>query len=151
MRDKLIIFLLLLLYISTTSSVAPKKCSGDEEYDKGVTMLKDYTLVKDYRVSLGSGKKGEASPSINYPISLTKGMKYKLFAVNHPDNTNKMIVSIFANEKGEVLLASTYSTSVKKHYDYVEFDCKTTGTFYITFQFEGGASGCGVGFFCIHK
>lgn len=135
-----------------SSSFVPKKnCSGDDEYEKGIASLKDYTLLKDYRVSLSKGKKGEKAPIQSYPISLNNGMKYKFFCIGNPSNETKMVVSIFAKPNGEIMMATSFNTTLKKHYETVEFTSKTTGNYYISFHFEEGKEGCGVGFVCVAK
>lgn len=128
----------------------PGKCKGDAEYKMGVKKLGNFRLIKDYRISLAGGKEKDP-PTISFPISLTSGLKYKFIAENNADNKSKMIMKIYMNAKKEMMVATTYNSSSKKHYPTIEFECRTSGTFYLFFSFEGGLKGCGVGLFSVSK
>ncbi|MBI1835908.1 MAG: hypothetical protein HYR91_01445 [Flavobacteriia bacterium] len=143
-----LIFGLLLSFVSTPEYIG--KCSGDTEYKLGLTKLNKYKLIKDYRVKLKDGTP-ENPPTINYMISLKAGLKYKFLPMNIPDNKSKMIMSIYLNKEKTVLLATTFNKLSGKHYPSIDFNCKTTGTFYLFFEFENGMKGCGVGLFAVEN
>ena len=126
------------------------KCDGEEEYAIGITKVVPFKLIKDYRVSLSSGSPSDP-PASFFMISLKSGLKYRLLPVNNPDNKTKMIMSIYQNEKKSVLLATSFNKTTGKHFPYVDFNCKTTGTFALFFEFEGAAKGCGVGMFAVEN
>jgi len=152
MIKRIIILMLVILGVSFLQAMvpAPGKCSGDDEYALGIKNLGEYMLIKDYRISLASGSANNP-PMVSFPISLTAGLKYKFIPINHPDNKSKLVMKIFVNQKKEMPIASSYNSSSSKHYPSVEFECKTTGTFYLFFFFADGQKGCGVGLFTVSK
>ena len=143
---RIINFGLLLIYLSLSSSVlGPGKCLGDEEYKIGLTKIGDFRLIKDYRVSLKKGK------SESYPISLTKGLRYKFYTVDNPENKSKMIMTIYMKPDNYMRLASTKSSSSQKHYPSIEFECGKSGKYYLDIHFEDDQKGCGVGMVTVAK
>jgi hypothetical protein len=150
MKAKYILPVILFGLIGFASFTASKnsfgKCTGDDEYKSGLMKLDAYKLIKDYRIQLSSGSPANP-PAEGYMISIKAGLKYRLLPMNNPDNKTKMIMSIYQNEKKTILLATTYNPANQKHYPFVDFSSKTTGTFVLFFEFEKAAKGCGVGLF----
>lgn len=139
-----VLTLTILLFPSLLPVPKGNKCSGEEEYSKGLNKMGDFRLIKDYRVSLKKNNKS------TFAISLTKGLKYKFYPINHPDNDSKMIMTIYM-KPGEVMkLASTQSSSLT-HYPSIEFECGKSGKYYLVIHFEGNQKGCGVGMFTVSK
>jgi hypothetical protein len=152
-KIKLFSFLAVMALIMLSFKKSPEmkgKCDGEEEYAVGLTKVVPFKLIKDYRVSISSGSPSDP-PSEFFMISLKSGLKYRLLPVNNPDNKTKMIMSIYQNEKKIVLLATSFNKTTGKHFPYVDFNCKTTGTFALFFEFEGAAKGCGVGMFAVEN
>ena len=138
MKAKYILPVILFGLIGFASFTASKnsfgKCTGDDEYKSGLMKLDAYKLIKDYRIQLSSGSPANP-PAEGYMISIKAGLKYRLLPMNNPDNKTKMIMSIYQNPANQ------------KHYPFVDFSSKTTGTFVLFFEFEKAAKGCGVGLF----
>jgi len=134
----------LVSFISSPNGGA--KCTGDEEYAVGLGSLGAYSLIKDYRVNLNGG---DPAPSESYMISLKSGLKYRFLPVSNPDNKKKMIMSIYMNQQKGMMLATSFNKATGKHYPSIDFNCKTTGTFYLFFEIEEGEKGCGVGLFSV--
>ena len=150
---KLFSFLAVMALLMLSFKKSPEmkgKCDGEEEYAIGLTKVVPFKLIKDYRVVLSSGSPSDP-PSQFFMISLKSGLKYRLLPVNNADNKTKMIMSIYQNEKKSVLLATSFNKTTGKHFPYVDFNCKTTGTFALFFEFEGAAKGCGVGMFAVEN
>lgn len=144
-------FISLIGLVSFVSKVSSSStCSGDIEYKQGLASLGPYKLIKDYRVSL---KKGDPAlpPSESFLVSLQSGLKYRLLPVNNSENKKKMILTIYLNEKKSMILATTYTKAIGKHFPIVDFNCKTTGTYCLSIEFEGGEKGCGVGMFSVEN
>ncbi len=151
MIQRTIIVLVMLFGAFTLQSLLkPEKCSGDEEYKVGLSKLGEFRLLKDYRVSLKSGST-RSQPMVSYPLSLTDGLTYKFIPINNSDNKGKMIIQIYMSDKREMLLASSYNESSKRHYPAIEFNCGHSGTYEIVFTFIHGEKGCGVGMFAVGK
>jgi hypothetical protein len=138
----------LLSFVS--SPLGGGKCTGDQEYAIGLTMLDKYKLIKDYRVSLKGGNP-EKPPTDSYMISLKAGLKYRLIPISNPNNKTKMIMSIYLNEQKTVLLATSFNKVTGKHYPKIDFNCRTTGTFYLFYEFDSAEKGCGVGMFSVEN
>lgn len=137
---------LLLIYLSLSSSVlGPGKCTGDEEYNRGLNNIGNFRLIKDYRVSLKKGK------TESFQISLTRGLKYKFYTVDNPDNKGKMVMTIYMKPDNNMKLASTQSSTSLKHYPSIEFECGKSGKYYLEIHIEGDEKGCGVGMFTVAK
>lgn len=120
------------------------KCTGDEEYKKGLEQLGDFRLINDYRVSLRRGN------SESYSISLKRGLKYKFYPVDSPDNKTKMIMTIYMKPGGVMKLASTKARN-DKHFPAIKFECGKSGKYYLRVHFEDEEKGCGVGMFTVEK
>jgi hypothetical protein len=127
-----------------SSPKASSVCDGDAEYAKGLGDLGDYKLIKDYRVEL---KKGGTPQS--FMVSLKAGLKYRFLPIDNPSNKTKMIMSIYMNQNKGMMLATSYNPATKKHYPSIDFNCRTTGTFYLFFEMEAADKGCGVGMFSV--
>jgi hypothetical protein len=145
-----ITILIFSLILCTSLTYGPRKCKGDAEYQQAIKKMTGFRLIKDYRISLDEGE-GTDSPTMSFPISLTNGLKYKFILINNPSNEGKMIMSIFLNAKKEMLIATSQRVSTNKHYPSIEFECRNSGTYHMSFSFEGALKGCGVGVFSVIK
>lgn len=143
--NRIVILAGVLVMLTLTSALVASKCSGDEEYKIGLKKLGGYNLIKDLRISLKGGSEKKPVNQV-IPISLRKGLRYKLYSVNNTDNAGKMILGIYANKQKQVLLGTTYNDRLKKHYESIEFSCQASGSYYLFVSFEGYKKGCGVAF-----
>lgn len=48
-----------------------------------------------------------------------------------------------------MMLASSYNPATKKHYPTIDFNYRTTGTFYLFFEMEASEKGFSVGIFSV--
>ena len=139
----LLVFLFIALgglvsFISGTNGSS--KCTGDAEYGAGLAALGTYKLIKDYRIEMKAG-----APPESFMISLKAGLKYRFLPLGSADNKKKMIMSVYLNQQKGMILCTSYNKATGKHYATIDLACKTTGTFYLFFEFEEGEKGCGVG------
>jgi hypothetical protein len=121
-------------------------CNNSELIKEAVDQLKKYTLVQEFPFYMKKKKKDE----IEYKkqiITLNRGVRYKFFTVRNPDYEGMPILSIYNNEKQEFLLGTTYNATFKKFYSELEFECKTTGNYCLSFSFQDGLEGCALGIF----
>jgi hypothetical protein len=102
--------------------------------------LENYNYVKDFKIKMKKGKKGDV-PFQRSTMILNAGFKYKIFTASAKEFDGKLVADFFSQEG---MLASTYSASNKKHYESIEFECRKTGVYYLTLYFEEGKEGCGV-------
>ncbi len=120
------------------------KCDYEKLYDTGVKKLKTFTLMKDYQIYMKKSKKTNQE-FFKQTITLNRGVKYKFFAVKNDEYDGVPVVTIYNNEKMEFLLATTFNPAIKKFYEMIEFECKTTGNYCLTFSFHEGKEGCALG------
>ncbi|MES2678699.1 MAG: hypothetical protein V4635_02385 [Bacteroidota bacterium] len=151
MKTKLIIYPVLLLTIIFT-------CSGFYSFKKGgcdnstlikeaVDQLKKFTLIQDFPFYLKKRKKDHDIEYKKQIITLNRGVRYKFFTVRSSEYDGLPILSIYNNEKQEFLLGTTYNATFKRFYSELEFECKTTGNYCLSFSFQDGMEGCAVGIF----
>jgi hypothetical protein len=110
--------------------------------------LKKFTLIQDFPFFINRKKKKEEGPEIKRQvITLNRGVRYKFFAIRNPDYDGLPIVTIYNNEKMEFLVGTTYNVTMKKFYNEIEFECKTTGNYLLAFSIQNNIEGCGLGVF----
>lgn len=135
--------LMLVLVLTLTSGKDP--CAGDELYNQALSMLKDYSLIKDYRVSLKKKKKNGPEEFMYFPITLNRNQKYRFYGVSSPLLKGKLVITIYNNMKRDFQVATTYNKATQTARESIEFQCSTTGNFCIGISFLNGEEGCGVG------
>lgn len=120
-------------------------CNSDGLYQQGLKQLKDYTLIKDYRVYLKHKKKNDPVEFAYYPITLNRDVKYKFYCLSSPEYKGKMVMTIYNSMKREFTVATTYNPATQTWHESLEFLSHSTGNFCIGFYFLNGEEGCGVG------
>lgn len=116
---------------------------NDELLKKANANIGDYTFVKDFKIKLKKMEKNKPIPYIRSTVILNQGSKYRVLAAEAQEYKSKLIYSLYTSDG--FLMGSSYSAQTKKHYNGIDFDCKQTGAYYITFYFEDGKEGCAVG------
>lgn len=120
-------------------------CNSEGLYQQGLRQLKDYTLIKDYRVYLKHKKKNDPVEYTYYPITLNRDVKYKFYCLSSSEYKGKMVLTIYNSMKREFTVATTYNPATKTWRESIEFLSHSTGNFCIGFYFLDGEEGCGVG------
>ena len=143
------ILVLLSVYVISSAFFYNKKggCDSDGLYAEAVLKLKKYTLIEEYPFYIKKKKKSGPIEFKKQIITLNNGVKYKFFTVKNPEYDGQPILSIYNNEKQEFLLGSTYNASMKKFYNEIEFECKSTGNYCLSLSFHDGQEGCAIGIF----
>jgi len=136
-----------MFWVGTSFIIKKKECDRQLLLEKAVPKLKKFTLIQDYPFSFKKKKKNDAIEYSKQMITLNRGIRYKFYAVKNDEFEGIPIVYIFNNEKQEVMLGSSYNTHYKKFYDEIEFECKTTGNYCLSFCFQDGLDGCALGVF----
>jgi len=127
------------------NTMKKKECNSEQLLSKGFDRLKKYSLIKGYPFSFNEKKKNKPVEYLKQIVTLNRGVKYKFFAVPNDDFEGQPVITIHNNEKQEFLLATTYNFNFKKFYDEINFECKTTGNYCLSFSFLDGKEGCAVG------
>ncbi len=92
-----------------------------------------------YQKSYEVDGRGGTRRRIEYPCILSKGTSYH-FSVNSKDGgSDGIILSLYNNRKER--LASNYMNN--KFFSGIQYYCKSTGIYYITFTFKDSRTHCG--------
>jgi hypothetical protein len=122
-------------------------CERTKLLEKAAPRLKKFTIIQDYPYTFKKKKKnGQIEYSKNI-VTLNRGIRYRFYAVRNEELEGLPIVTVYNNEKQEIMLASTYNAGRKVFYDEIEFECKTTGNYCLSFSFLEGVEGCALGIF----
>jgi hypothetical protein len=143
------IFAILALFYICSGFYLFKKgdCTSSKMTSTAVDQLKKYTLIQDFPIYLKKRKKNDEVEYKKQIITLNRGVRYKFFAVKNPDYEGQPILAIYNNEKQEFLLGTTYNPTFKRFYNELEFECKTSGNYCLSFSFLDGVEGCALGIF----
>jgi hypothetical protein len=139
MKKFFIIPILLIAFLILSGNVY-SQCNDQLQTSCSGGIGSDYKYLKNFPVKLAKSSK-EAPVSQKYQITLSGGTTYKLTACNASEFEGKVIVSLY---NGFALVATTYVADTKKHYPSIEFPCKMSGSYNLTFYFEDGKEGCAV-------
>jgi hypothetical protein len=139
MKKFLMIPMLIITFL-LFSSIAYSQCNDQLQTSCSGGIGADFKYLKNFPVKLAKSSK-EAPVSQKYQITLSGGTTYKFTACNASELEGKVIVSLY---NGFALVATTYVSESKKHYPYIEFPCKMSGNYNLTFYFEDGKEGCAV-------
>ncbi len=122
-----------------------KDASHSALYQKALTKLNSYNLIKDYKVYMKKRKGKDPVEFTYFPVTLNSGEKYRFYALDDQSLKGRMVITIYNNMKREFQVATTYNVKTQSKLDAIEFLSHTTGTFCIGFSFLDGEEGCGVG------
>jgi hypothetical protein len=122
-------------------------CTNSDMTATAVDQLKKFTMIQDFPFYMKKKKKSDGIEYKKQVITLNRGVRYKFFTVKNNDYEGVPIVSIYNNEKQEFLLGSTYNPTFKRFYNELEFECKTSGNYCLSFSFQDGLEGCALGVF----
>ncbi|MCE3226834.1 MAG: hypothetical protein K0S32_1385 [Bacteroidetes bacterium] len=135
------------LLLLSSFNLKKEKCNKEKMLQQAYPKLKQFTLIQDYPFYLRKKKKNDPVEYSKQIVTLNRGIRYKFYAIRNEEYDGVPIVSIFNNEKQEFLIGSTYSTNLKRFYEEIEFECKTTGNYCLSFSFLDGVEGCGLGIY----
>lgn len=138
---------LLVVICITLYSFKKGNCAKDEMTTEVIDRLKKFTLIQSYPFNMKKKKKSEEIERKVQLITLNRGVRYKFYTVRNEDYEGLPILAIYNNEKMEFLLGTTYNANLKKFYNELEFECKTTGNYCLAFSFQEGLEGCAIGVF----
>lgn len=134
-----------IIICSSFKAIKRKECNPLILMEEAMKRLKKFSMVKDYPFNFKEKKKNGQVQFLKQTITLNRGVRYKFLAVENTEFEGKPIVSIYTSEKQDILIASSYDTYTKKFYNEIEFECKTTGNYCLSFSFKDGLEGCAVG------
>jgi hypothetical protein len=102
----------------------------------------DAKYLKDFRIQLG---KGVAQSELRYKanISLWKNTRYRFSMCNTEDSQGVLFLNI--KDESNNLVLSSYDQRSGKTFTSVDFVCRKSGIYHISFDFTDGQPGSGVG------
>jgi hypothetical protein len=134
---KILILTVISIFALNLSLLA--QCDSDAYNDLCISEVqsKGYTFVKSYKVDGAGGTK----PKIEYSYVFSKDTEY-LFSINGKDGeANGIVLTIY--DSNRKLITTNYDKANNKFYKGINFPCKVTGIYYMTFTFEASKSHCG--------
>ncbi|PBQ33781.1 hypothetical protein CNR22_18995 [Sphingobacteriaceae bacterium] len=147
-KIKLLVLALSLIFVCSGFFTFKKgDCSTSKMTATAVDQLKKFTMIQEFPFYMKKKKKDAETEYKKQIITLNRGVRYKFFAVRNAEYEGQPILCIYNNEKQEFLLGSTYNVTFKKFYNELEFECKTTGNYCLSFSFLDGMEGCALGVF----
>jgi len=126
------VFMVLLL--SANSSTA--QCNPDSYSEQCITKLPDsFTFLKSFKID---GENG-AKKKIEYSYVFSKDTQYSINICADGAETDGIVVSMYDSNRKRVM--TNYING--NFYAGIQYPCKATGIYYITFTFEGSSNYCG--------
>jgi len=98
--------------------------------------------MKEFPVRLKKVNKRQPAPYARYIVSLKKGNKYRFNVKNDSLNESEAFLMLSDDYK---TYGSTFNPVDNNSINYFDFNCKSSGTYYITIQFMDKNGGCAVG------
>jgi hypothetical protein len=108
----------------------------------------DAKYLKDFRIQLGKGA-DETDLRYKANISLWKDMKYR-FTMCSMEESKGLLILKMKDESNNVVLSS-FDQSSGKAYTSVDFTCKKSGIYQLSYDFTNEKQGSGVGVICVVK
>lgn len=135
------IFFIISLAIGLFSTGQVLAQCGDELLDICYPKIGDYKYIKSYPIRLKKSRKGEPPIIAKYAVVLNGGVKYKIVGCNATDFDGKIVITLY---NGDTMIGSTYDYNIGKEYPGIEFECKKSGVYYLSFYFRDGKEGCAI-------
>lgn len=137
--------ILIVTLVMAMSFKKEDKCVNETMKKEVSDRLKKYTLIENFPFHLKAKRKKDPVEYKKQVITLNRGVKYKFYAIRNSEYEGLPVITIYNNEKMEFLVASTYNLNMKKFYNEIEFECKTTGNYCLAMSFLDGLEGCALG------
>lgn len=125
----------------SATSFANADCDDGDFLDGCAAQIQGYKYLKANKVNIdGSGN------SVELSSVFSTGSTYILTACSGGPG---MMVTLYDRTKKKIM--SNYNSAKKSYYPSITYKCNATGVYYIKYEFENGAAGCGVGIIGLAK
>ncbi|OFX77508.1 MAG: hypothetical protein A2X12_10730 [Bacteroidetes bacterium GWE2_29_8] len=114
-------------------------CNSFDFLDNCAQELGDFTFIKSYNVKLESAKPSSGNKT-EFQYIFSKGHTYIIVVCGGSDK--EMILNLLDKDKKKV--SSNYSKETKQYYQKFQYNCNSTGVYYLEASFKGYNNGCGV-------
>lgn len=140
-----------ILFTLTFLLITGSYCMAQESDQQVVKCLagsgSDVKYLKDFRVQLGNTDQSEFRFKAN--ISLWKDMKYRFTMCSLEDSKGLLVLNMQDDAKNLVL--SSFDQKTGKAYVSVDFTCKKSGIYQLSYDFAKEKQGSGVGVVSVIK
>jgi uncharacterized protein (DUF2344 family) len=102
----------------------------------------DARYLKDFRIQLGKSSNQE---ELRYKanMSLWKNTRYRFTMCNAENSKGQLILTI--KDAANKVILSSFDRKSGKIYSFVDFECQKSGIYQISYDFNNGQQGSGVG------
>jgi hypothetical protein len=102
----------------------------------------DARYLKDFRIQLGKSSNQE---ELRYKanMSLWKNTRYRFTMCNAENSKGQLILTI--KDAANKVILSSFDKISGKIYSFVDFECQKSGIYQISYDFNNGQQGSGVG------
>lgn len=123
------------IILLSSTSLANGDCDDVDFLDDCATQIQGYKYLKANKVNVE-----ETGKSVELSSVFSTGSTYILTACSGGPG---MMVTLYDRTKKKIM--NNYNSAKKSYYPSITYKCNATGVYYIKYEFENGAAGCGVG------
>lgn len=135
MKKYSLLFLVLNFFI-LLSYTSQAQCDAEALNNKALKSLpKGFVFLKSYKVD---GKEGMRK-SVEYTCVMNSDTQYALHIVSAEGNANGIIATLYDAQRTELATSNVNN----KFFQSWTFTCKTTGVYYLVFNFKDSQNYCG--------
>jgi hypothetical protein len=134
-------YFLILLFTVTTGFLSYGQTADSLLANCVMTTGTDAKYLKDFRIQLGKSVK-ESDFRYKAKMSLWKNTKYRFTMCNGEESKGALILRV-KDEDNKVVLSS-FDLKSGKTFPVVDFECRKSGIYQISYDFMNGQQGSGV-------
>ncbi|MEM7550002.1 MAG: hypothetical protein AAF363_10015 [Bacteroidota bacterium] len=136
MRKFITIFSITLILSAFSFQDVMAQCNAQSYSEECIGKLPSgFTFLKSFQVD----GQGGAKSKVEYSYVFSKDTQYSINICADGESTDGIVVSMYDSNRRRVM--TNYIDG--NFYDGVQYPCKATGIYYITFTFEGSSKFCG--------
>ncbi len=125
------------IILLSSASLANVDCEDEDFLDDCAAQIQGYKYLKANKVNISAEEKGKI---VELSSVFSTGSTYILTACSGGAG---MKVTLYDRTKKKIM--NNYNSAKKTYYPFITYKCNATGVYYITYEFENGGAGCGVG------
>ena len=124
------------MLLLSASNVTLAQCNSDALSEQCIGKLPGgFTFLKSFKIDGQGGSKAK----VEYSYVFSKDTQYSINICANGEPTDGIVVSMYDANRNKVM--TNYING--NFYPGIQYPCKATGIYYITFTFEGSANHCG--------
>jgi hypothetical protein len=135
MKNILALGFVLVMFLGANSEIQAQ-CNAELFISKALQQLTPgFTFVKSYRIDGRNGTR----PKIEYTCVFSKDTNYTLTIVGKDGGSQGIIATLYDSRRNQMV--SNFSEN--KFYQTLNYKCRATGIYYLTFTFKDPTPFCG--------